>query len=301
VSMRRLLVLTGAVTLLGAAGVFLYAAPGDGAGQGAADALFTRCDTNGDGQIARDEFRGADQAFDRLDANDDGVITREEAAAAPAGGPQAGPGGQGGRGAGRMAMDPAQRWQQMLQRFDADGDGRLSAEEFQGAPRIFTMLDQDGDGVVTEAEGTRFGPGGQGGPGAGAGRGGPLGQPRRGFDFQQMLQRLDRDGDGRISQDEWPGREEMFARLDADGNGVITEEEVQAIRQQQRPERPNLILTLIRVMDQNGDGQVSAEEWADFHAQADADEDAMLTQDEFTKKVQEILRPKEEAAPAEEN
>lgn len=299
-SIRTALMGVAVATLLGAGGVFLYAAPGDGGGQGAADALFARCDADGDGQISRDEFQGAPEVFERLDGNGDGVITREEAAAAPAGGPPGGAGRQGGQGGGRMAMDPAQRWQQVLERFDADGDGQLTAEEFQGAPRVFTMLDQDGDGVVTEAEGTRLGAGGQGGPG---GQGDPAGQPRRALNFDQMLQRFDQDGDGKISQDEWPGREQMFARLDPDGDGFINAEEVQAVQQQQpaQAERPNLILTLIRIMDENGDGQVSEAEWANFHVQADTNEDALLSQDELMKKVVEALRPKEEPAPVEEN
>ena len=309
-STRRALIGLAVVTLVGAAGVFIYAAPGDDAGPGRADALFARCDADGDGRISRDEFPGADEAFARMDANGDGVVTREEAAAVRAGRGQGGQAGlqQGAQAGGRAALDPAQRWRQMLERFDADGDGQLSAEEFRGAPRIFTLLDQDGDGVVTQAEATRLAPGGQaapGEPGAGAPPADQAGPARRALNFEQMLQRFDRDGDGKVSQEEWPGREEMFGRLDADGDGFITGEEVAAAQPPQaRPqpiERPNLVLTLIRIMDEDGDGQVSAEEWANFHADADVNEDALLSQDELMKKVQEALRPREEPAPAAAN
>lgn len=56
------------------------------------DEILSRSDKNGDGKIARDEFRGPPAIFERLDKNGDGVVTREEHGAAfpdmprPAGG-----------------------------------------------------------------------------------------------------------------------------------------------------------------------------------------------------------------------
>jgi hypothetical protein len=52
------------------------------------DVILGRDDTNRDGKISRDEFRGPPALFPRLDRNGDGVITREEheAVAAPPGG-----------------------------------------------------------------------------------------------------------------------------------------------------------------------------------------------------------------------
>jgi acetyl esterase/lipase len=47
--------------------------------------LLERADTNRDGRIARDEFRGPGPLFERLDRNRDGIITREEDAAWRAG------------------------------------------------------------------------------------------------------------------------------------------------------------------------------------------------------------------------
>ena len=45
----------------------------------AAEDLFKRCDTNGDGTLSRDEFpRGVMKLFDRIDANGDGALTLEE-------------------------------------------------------------------------------------------------------------------------------------------------------------------------------------------------------------------------------
>ncbi len=45
-----------------------------------------------------------------------------------------------------------------------------------------------------------------------------------------MFERMDADGDGKLSAAEFPGREEMFARLDADGDGFVSREEMQAMR-----------------------------------------------------------------------
>jgi acetyl esterase/lipase len=42
------------------------------------DQILTRFDTNQDGKITREEFRGPLPLFDRLDTNNDGTVTREE-------------------------------------------------------------------------------------------------------------------------------------------------------------------------------------------------------------------------------
>lgn len=42
------------------------------------DEILSRSDTNGDGKVSRDEFRGPPAIFERLDANADGAVTREE-------------------------------------------------------------------------------------------------------------------------------------------------------------------------------------------------------------------------------
>lgn len=272
-AMRRLLIVSLALLLLGAAAVFLYAAPRGDDGQAAGTMnIFQRFDANGDGQVDRDEFQGPDNAFARLDANGDGVITPDEV-----GGRQA----QGTRPRGRRMMDPEQRWQQMLERFDENNDGQISADEFKGPERVFTMLDQDGDGLITQAEATRF-------------RG--LGRPDRDWGnraagLEMMLRRCDEDGDGRVTRDEWPGRDEMFDRLDADGDGFITAEDVAAIRQQPRPQRMNPAQILLRVLDKNGDGQVSNSEWTDFFASADTDGDELLSYEELFTQLQKALRP----------
>jgi Ca2+-binding EF-hand superfamily protein len=37
-----------------------------------------------------------------------------------------------------------------------------------------------------------------------------------------MYQRLDTNGDGKISKEEWRGRAEGFAKLDTNGDGFLT-------------------------------------------------------------------------------
>jgi Ca2+-binding EF-hand superfamily protein len=79
-------------------------------------ARFAALDSNGDGDVTRDEFMAAaridsddraERMFDRLDADGDGVLARDVLE-----GRERGPNSR------------------MIERFDEDGDGALSEEEF---------------------------------------------------------------------------------------------------------------------------------------------------------------------------
>ena len=75
------------------------------------------------------------------------------------------------------------------------------------------------------------GPGG-GGPGPRGGGGGPAaggpGGGAGGFNPQAMFQRMDADGDGKLSPEEAPGRlKENFSTADTDGDGFLTSDELQ--------------------------------------------------------------------------
>ncbi|MCA8997957.1 MAG: HlyD family efflux transporter periplasmic adaptor subunit [Planctomycetaceae bacterium] len=57
------------------------------------------------------------------------------------------------------------------------------------------------------------------------------GRPAGGGDPAAFFNNLDKDGDGKISEDEAPGRmKENFSKLDKDGDGFITKEEMSAAR-----------------------------------------------------------------------
>ena len=106
-------------------------------------------DTDGDGKVSSEEFKGPKQLFSRADANADGFLDRSELEAASKklaklvgdGGPQ---GGQGGGGARNLG--------QLIKRADANGDGKVSREEWPGRPQGFDRMDKNGDGYLDESD-----------------------------------------------------------------------------------------------------------------------------------------------------
>ena len=111
---------------------------------------------------AQPHHGGMANMMERLDTNGDGQITKEEAEAAKAARfPEADTNGDGGLSMAEMqafrAAEKARRMETMRQRMfdkaDADGNGVISADEFEarGAP-MFDRMDADGDGVITAEE-----------------------------------------------------------------------------------------------------------------------------------------------------
>jgi Ca2+-binding EF-hand superfamily protein len=173
------------------------------------------------------------QMFNRIDTDGDAKLSKDELTAMVSNGPTGGP-----------TVD------QILSQSDTDGDDSVSASEFnaaqdkmQGAggppppPRsnvssedflkqLFSNSDTDGDGVLSADElKTMVANGPSDGPSA-----------------DDLLNRLDADGDGSIGQSEFlagapdkggqtsqatSATDELFSKLDTDGDGSISKSELE--------------------------------------------------------------------------
>lgn len=121
------------VILLTATQAFSQAeSPGEGRGRRQKGHLLKRADTNGDGQISRDEWTRKARGFDRLDRNHDGAITGDEAQAA--------------------ARERIERRRKALERIDKNNDGQIARDEWPGKPETFARRDRNNDGVISRDE-----------------------------------------------------------------------------------------------------------------------------------------------------
>ncbi|MHC4549058.1 MAG: EF-hand domain-containing protein [Planctomycetota bacterium] len=91
--------------------------------------------------------------------------------------------------------------------------------------------------------------------------------------WTRMLRR-DRDRDGKISKEEFPGPERLFDRLDTNGDGFVTEPEANAMRGRGGSMR------LAQRFDADDDGQVTRKEWDAFFDRADDNGDGILDREE---------------------
>lgn len=186
----------------------------------------------------------------------------------------------------RQNMDPAQRWAQLLEHSDANDDGKISKEEFKGPDEMFDRLDKNGDGTLTEDEATAAGNRG--------GQQARFAQMDPAERWKGMLERFDKDNDGKISEAEFEGPDKIFGFLDRNDDGVIDEQEgTQAGPGGQPGNHPGgrrnqdaaaRFGKMLEKWDANEDGQLSKDEWQgkpDSFGWFDGDGDTFITEQEF--------------------
>ncbi|HUP38927.1 MAG TPA: hypothetical protein VM115_02315 [Vicinamibacterales bacterium] len=158
-------------------------------------------DTNRDGMVTRDEWRGTDRAFRNEDWNGDGVLSGDEVRA------------------GARRQNWSQDWNrdgrvdnldsQISQRFrgyDMNSDNRVARSEWPGDQPLFARLDTSRDGYLTIQEytqGAGFTLDSQGGP-------------------AYRFSNIDMNNDGWVTRNEWNLDNASFTRLDLNRDNRIS-------------------------------------------------------------------------------
>jgi Ca2+-binding EF-hand superfamily protein len=168
---------------------------------------FRGMDADNDGVIIRAEWRGNDQSFREQDDNGDGVLSGDEVRPRP--------------GATRTRRNERARREALIDRFgamDTDNDGVITRSEWRGNAQTFRQQDANADGVLSGSE-VR--------PTSGQ----EAAQPDRNRREQMAarFERADRNRDGRLLRDEWPGTDATFNRMDTDRDLVVTYDEFTAV------------------------------------------------------------------------
>jgi hypothetical protein len=107
----------------------------------------------------------------------------------------------------------------LMARLDADKDGKITREETEAARKqLFARLDRNGDGLVDEEE---------------------MDRARQAIiDRATMMEtrlsmqwrNMDKDGDGKVSAEEFQSRTVVFDLADRNGDGAVTAEEIDVLR-----------------------------------------------------------------------
>ena len=150
----------------------------------------------------------AAKVFASVDTNGDGKITQAEFLAAKP--PRGGPGGHGGPGAGMhgpgMGMGPGTMG--MGHRGPDGGPTAQEREAFQAD--LFKALDADHNGQLSQAEFSK------------------AWETAQTMMKTQMFKKLDKNGDGVLTKDEFPPFLPKMSAMDTNGDGTVTRDEMKA-------------------------------------------------------------------------
>lgn len=177
---------------------------------------FQRLDRDGDGSVTQAEYDNAsERMFNRLDRDGNGELTRvtrdadksakrsgdrdgKKSAQRSGGHGKKGMRGGSRRGGGHVAM--------LMERFDVDKDGKITRAEFDEVrASTFGGADGDGNGAITLSEFAT------------------IWQDLNSDRIVRGFQRMDTDGDLKITQEEYAERSSDFVKMhDRNGDGVVT-------------------------------------------------------------------------------
>jgi Ca2+-binding EF-hand superfamily protein len=171
---------------------------------------------------------------------------------------------------------------QLLKRFDKDGDGKLSKDE--APPRLtdtFARIDRNGDGRLDRSEIAQMLQVLRKAPP-------PNAQPGPERIVKDMLGRLDANKDGKVAKDEARGPlAENFDRLDANKDGVLDPRELRVIAERMAAAAGGPAAGPdFDALDKDADGRLTESElkgtpFAGRFEGLDANKDGKLTRKEF--------------------
>ena len=149
--------------------------------------------------------------------------------------------------------------------YDANADGAVTSDEYPHSPESFRLLDKNKDGKISTTElglPADYRPD----PQAHKKRKQLRAREQRGDGLAgardrivKMLKRMDKDGDDRVSREEWTGRAEMFDRVDRNKDGFLDAKD-RAAGGMDKAAFNQGVKKRFEALDKNGDGALSKDE-----------------------------------------